>query len=57
VTLARLRASPRGRVMDFLTDHALYASLPFEVGAFILYSSVLTTDGSIYTAERAYRLR
>jgi len=43
--------------MDFLTDHALYASLPFEVGAFILYSSVLTTDGSIYTAERAYRLR
>jgi 2'-5' RNA ligase len=57
VTLARLRASPRGRVMDFLTDHALYASPPFEVGGFILYSSVLTSDGSIYTAERAYRLR
>ena len=57
VTLARLRASPRGRVMDFLTDHALYAGPAFEVGAFILYSSVLTTDGSLYTAERAYRLR
>lgn len=57
VTLARLRASSRGRVMDFLTDHALYASPPFEVGGFILYSSVLTSDGSIYTAERAYRLR
>jgi 2'-5' RNA ligase len=57
VTLARLRASPRGRVMDFLTDHALFASPPFDVGAFILYSSVLTSDGSIYTAERAYRLR
>jgi RNA 2',3'-cyclic 3'-phosphodiesterase len=56
VTLARLRASPRGRVMDFLTDHALYASQPFEVNGFILYSSVLTSDGSIYTAERAYRL-
>jgi 2'-5' RNA ligase len=57
VTLARLRASPRGRVLDFLTDHALYASREFEVGGFILYSSVLTSDGSIYTAERAYRLR
>jgi 2'-5' RNA ligase len=44
-------------VFDFLTDHALYASLPFEVGGFILYSSLLTSDGSIYTAERAYRLR
>jgi len=44
VTLARLRASPRG-------------SEPFEVGGFILYSSVLTSDGSIYTTERAYRLR
>jgi len=57
VTLARLRGSPRGRVMDFLTDHALFASTPFDVEAFILYSSVLTTDGSIYRAERAYRLK
>jgi RNA 2',3'-cyclic 3'-phosphodiesterase len=57
VTLARLRGSPRGRVMDFLTDHALFASPPFDVEAFILYSSVLTTDGSIYRAERAYRLK
>ena len=24
ITLARLKATPRGRVMDFLTDHALY---------------------------------
>ena len=57
VTLARLRGSPRGRVMDFLADHALFASPPFDVEAFILYSSVLTTDGSIYRAERAYRLK
>lgn len=57
VTLARLRGSPRGRVMDFLTDHALYASAAFDVEAFILYSSVLTPNGSIYRAERAYRLR
>jgi RNA 2',3'-cyclic 3'-phosphodiesterase len=57
VTLARLRGSPRGRVMDFLTDHALYASAPFDVNGFILYSSVLTPNGSLYRAERAYRLK
>jgi 2'-5' RNA ligase len=56
VTLARLRASPRGRVLDYLTNHALYASGPFEVESFSLYSSVLTADGSIYTAEREYGL-
>jgi RNA 2',3'-cyclic 3'-phosphodiesterase len=56
VTLARLRASPRGRVLDYLTDHALYASGPFAVDEFILYSSVLTDDGSVYTAEREYGL-
>jgi RNA 2',3'-cyclic 3'-phosphodiesterase len=56
VTLARLRAAPRGRVLDYLTDHALYASGPFAVESFILYSSVLTDDGSIYTPEREYGL-
>lgn len=56
VTLARLKASPRGRVMDYLTDHALYASQPFEVREFILYSSTLTPNGSIYTPEREYPL-
>jgi 2'-5' RNA ligase len=43
--------------MDYLTDHALFGAGPFAVGAFLLYSSVLTSDGSIYRAERAYRLR
>ncbi len=57
VTLARLRGAPLGRVMDYLTDHALYDSAPFAVNGFILYSSLLTSDGSIYRAEHAYRLR
>jgi len=43
--------------MDFLTDHGLYSSRPFAVGAFLLYSSMLTSDGSIYRAEHAYRLK
>jgi len=57
VTLARLKGTPKGRVMDYLTDHALYASAPFDVEGFILYSSVLTPNGSLYRAERAYRLK
>lgn len=57
VTLARLRGANIGRVMDYLTDHALYTSRPFAVNGFILYSSVLTSDGSSYRAERVYRLR
>lgn len=56
VTLARLKGTPKGRVMDFLADHALYASAPFAVEGFILYSSVLTSNGSLYRAEKAYRL-
>lgn len=56
VTLARLRAASRGRVMDFLVDHALYASVPFEAREFILYSSQLTSDGSLYVPERSYAL-
>jgi len=56
VTLARLKATPRGRVLDFLTDHALYASPAFEVTSFVLYSSTLTPHGSLYTPERTYPL-
>jgi 2'-5' RNA ligase len=57
VTLARLKGAPAGRVLDYLTDHALYASPAFDVNGFILYSSVLTPNGSLYRAERAYRLQ
>jgi 2'-5' RNA ligase len=56
VTLARLRAASRGRVMDWIADHALYASAPFEVNEFILYSSTLTPNGSIYVPEQTYAL-
>jgi 2'-5' RNA ligase len=56
VTLARLRGVPAGRVMDYLADHALFASEPFDVNGFILYSSHLSSNGSLYRAERAYGL-
>jgi len=57
ITLARLKATPQGRVMDYLVDHALYASAPFAAGAFVLYSSHLAPNGSLYRAEHSYRLK
>ena len=57
VTLAYLKSAPRERVMDFVIEHALYASVPFEVAEFVLYSSQLTSDGSVYVPERTYSLR
>ena len=57
VTLARLRGAPRGRVLDYLADHALYQSPPFDVHGFILYSSHASSNGHLYRAEKAYRLK
>ena len=56
VTVARMRNPEPGKVMEWLTHHALYTSAEFEVGAFHLYSSVLTSDGSSYRIERDYEL-
>lgn len=57
VTLARLRHPDIDKVRQWLTSHALYTSAPFQVGAFCLYSSKLTSDGSIYRIEQDYSLR
>jgi RNA 2',3'-cyclic 3'-phosphodiesterase len=56
VTLARLRSPEPGKVLEWLTHHALYTSAEFEVGSFHLFSSRLTCDGSIYAIERDYPL-
>jgi 2'-5' RNA ligase len=56
VTLARLRHSEPGKVLEWLTHHALYTSAEFPVRAFSLYSSKLTSDGSIYRIEQEYPL-
>lgn len=57
VTLARLRHPELDKVREWLTDNALYTSDPFMVGAFCLYSSKLTSDGSIYRVEQEYPLK
>lgn len=56
VTLARLKAPRRDKLMEYMSAHALYASAPFAVSAFALYESMLTPNGSLYTIEREYPL-
>jgi 2'-5' RNA ligase len=57
VTLARLRHPDLDKVREWLTFHALATSGGFAVDAFRLYSSKLTSDGSIYRVEQDYPLR
>jgi 2'-5' RNA ligase len=56
VTVARMRNPEPGKVLEWLSHYALYTSIEFEVRAFHLYSSLLTSDGSIYRIERDYEL-
>jgi RNA 2',3'-cyclic 3'-phosphodiesterase len=56
VTVARLKHPEQGKVIEWLTHHALYTSPEFQVGAFQLYSSRLTSDGSVYAVEQEYPL-
>ena len=56
VTLARLGHPDLDKVRDWLTFHALATSDEFRVSAFCLYSSKLTSDGSIYRVEQDYPL-
>lgn len=57
VTLARLRYPDLDKVREWLTEHALSTSSEFSVDAFCLYSSKLTSDGSVYRVEQEYPLR
>ena len=56
ITLARLKAAPRDKVVQFLTHASLFSAGPFPVNQFVLFSSHPSQSGSIYRAERVYRL-
>ena len=56
VTVARLRNPEGPKLIEWLTHHALFTSADFPVNAFNLYSSRLTSDGSVYAVEREYPL-
>lgn len=56
VTLAYLRGTLPGLVMDWLTDRARFEGGAFAVKEFTLYSSQLSGTGSKYRVERVYPL-
>jgi 2'-5' RNA ligase len=56
VTLARLHNPDGGKMIEWLTHHALFTSAGIRVDAFHLYSSRLTSDGSVYAIVREYPL-
>ncbi len=57
VTLARLSHPDLDKIREWLIAHALATSDEFRVDTFCLYSSKLTSDGSIYRIEQEYPLR
>lgn len=57
ITLARLKETPPAAVNKFEIRHGDLSFSPFEVGEFILYSSILTKQGAVHHAEEAYRCR
>lgn len=56
VTLARLQRAPEDRVAAFVAQHNLFRTPPIRVESFTLFSSFLSSSGSIYTAEAEYPL-
>jgi len=56
VTLARLKNTPPARLQDYLSAHGLAACPPFSADAVVLYSSILTPRGSLYTEEMRFPL-
>ncbi len=57
ITLARLRHPDLDKLREWLIQHALFTSEVFRVASFGLYSSKLTSDGSVYRVEQDYPLR
>lgn len=56
VTLLRLKNPSIADLRKFLSEHASFATAPFAVQFYTLYSSRLTTQGAIHTSEGRYRL-
>lgn len=56
ITLARLQDTSLARVGRFLAGNGLFATEPFPVSEFHLYSSALTSKGAFHTLEASYKL-
>jgi 2'-5' RNA ligase len=56
ITIARLQDTPSVKVGNFIAANGLFATTPFPVQDFLLYSSKLTAKGAIHTIEASYPL-
>ena len=56
VTMARLAQTPAQSLLPYLAAHNLYASRPFEVRRFVLFSSRPSRGGGPYAIEDSYLL-
>lgn len=57
VTLARLRDARASAVSGWLAANTMFKAVPFTVDRFVLFSSHLGRNGSIYTPEVVFPLR
>ena len=56
VTLARFKKSPGDALADYLQRNALFRCESFPVTEVVLFSSLLTREGSLYRPEARYPL-
>ncbi len=56
MTLARLKDPDLGDLQRYLVAHSLYASRPFEVSQFVLFSSRPSRGGGPYAVENSYAM-
>jgi 2'-5' RNA ligase len=56
ITIARLKNTATVKVGNFMAANSLFASEPFPVEKFYLYSSKLTPKGAIHIIEASYPL-
>lgn len=56
VTLTRPNNPPLAKLQQYLVEHSLFKTEPFEVTHFTLFSSALGSEHPVYTAHRSYAL-
>lgn len=56
VTLGRLKNGAPHEMRGWLAANTMFRSMPFTVDRFVLYSSFLGRNGSIYTPEQTFPL-
>ena len=57
VTLARLKAPPKGKLDAFVMANDAFRAGPIPTDRFHLYSSFLSASGAIHTVEASYPLK